>query len=312
MAQMLAERDSGVRVMRQWLDELQSNITSELAGYIEHDRTAFQDVVTEIVKQEVRGVTELLANNQESHHPRLDSGNHTCLPDRPADCLGYRRQGFITSGVFNIYPVSCCEPVSVWCDMTTGGGGWVVVFARVPQVEQENFARPWNDYKNGFGNPYREFWIGNDILHLMTDNVPSILRVDAENFAGIRKFGEWRSFRVANETDLYNLTIGNYWPSSSLGDDLARNNRKVFTTVDRDNDDDSGNCAEKRTGGGWWYTSCSDCNPTSVMANTDNYLTSATWKSWNKNDPKFTSLRWMQLKIRPKDSQSRARMCIGQ
>ncbi|XP_069192668.1 techylectin-5B [Procambarus clarkii] len=237
------------------------------------------------------------------------SGNTTCQRDRPADCLGYRRLGFNASGVYDIYPISCCQSVSVWCDMVTSGGGWTVALSRGPQLVPENFARLWDDYKSGFGNPNREYWIGNEVLHHMTMTIPTAVRVDVENFSGKRKFGEWGRFSVANESQQYKLAVENYWDVSTLGDDLKRNNGATFTTLDRDNDDNSGNCAEQRTGGGWWFTSCSDCTPTAVMANTNHYLNSSIWSYWQKDVSGFTSLRWLQLKIRPEDSQGPVRKC---
>ncbi|XP_045610901.1 microfibril-associated glycoprotein 4 [Procambarus clarkii] len=314
LSNVLAERDSGTTVIRKWLSELQSNLTSELAAMIREERTSLHDTLREVVRRELDGVlegaptTRDVASSLNSYQP----GNHSCLTDRPADCLGYRRRGFNTSGVFNIYPGSCCQPVTVWCDMTTEGGGWVIMLARGPQMVQENFARLWEDYKTGFGNPHREYWIGNEVIHRMTEKVPTVLRIDAEDFEGNRKFGEWRKFSIANETELYRLSVGDIWVASTLRDDLAYNNQMAFTTLDRDNDNNKDNCAKLRTGGGWWYKDCSYCTPNSLMIDTDHYYNSSTWYHWNTSREAFTSLRWLQLKFRPLDSQGPSQMCAGQ
>lgn len=34
-----------------------------------------------------------------------------------------------------------------------------------------DFNRSWTDYKNGFGSPDTDFWIGNDIIHNLTSHV---------------------------------------------------------------------------------------------------------------------------------------------
>ena len=45
------------------------------------------------------------------------------------------------------------------CDMTTDGGGWMVIQRRLPNGTV-NFTRCWNDYENGFGDLDGEFWYG--------------------------------------------------------------------------------------------------------------------------------------------------------
>ena len=45
--------------------------------------------------------------------------------------------------------------------METDGGGWTVFLARNPTKKPINFTRNWNDYKNGFGAPDGEYWLGN-------------------------------------------------------------------------------------------------------------------------------------------------------
>ncbi len=44
--------------------------------------------------------------------------------------------------------------------METDGGGWTVFLNRQKQTTQENFKRNWQEYKNGFGTPPYEFWMG--------------------------------------------------------------------------------------------------------------------------------------------------------
>ncbi|XP_069192761.1 uncharacterized protein [Procambarus clarkii] len=120
MANVLAERDSGTRVIRKWMDEQQVNITSEIAAILENDRVVFQDAVKEIIKKEVEVLMEVVSSSvsvmslpQPGHNIRgHQSGNTTCQRDRETvkeeaslserqsrrkhDCQGYRQGGSMT------------------------------------------------------------------------------------------------------------------------------------------------------------------------------------------------------------------------
>lgn len=52
---------------------------------------------------------------------------------------------------------------------------------------RENFNRDWADYKNGFGDPSKEFWLGNENIYMLTNNEDYILRVELEDFEGNKR-----------------------------------------------------------------------------------------------------------------------------
>ena len=52
---------------------------------------------------------------------------------------------------------------------------------------RENFTRNWVDYKHGFGNPEKEFWLGNENIYMLTNNQDYVLRVELEDFDGNKK-----------------------------------------------------------------------------------------------------------------------------
>lgn len=54
-------------------------------------------------------------------------------------------------------------------------------------VPAENFNRDWNDYKNGFGDPSKEFWLGNENIYMLTNNDDYMLRVELEDFDGNKR-----------------------------------------------------------------------------------------------------------------------------
>lgn len=53
---------------------------------------------------------------------------------------------------------------------------------------RESFNRDWNDYKNGFGDPSKEFWLGNENIYMLTNNEEYILRVELEDFEGNKRY----------------------------------------------------------------------------------------------------------------------------
>jgi hypothetical protein len=52
---------------------------------------------------------------------------------------------------------------------------------------RENFNRDWSDYKNGFGDPAKEFWLGNENIYMLTNNEDYMLRVELEDFEGNKR-----------------------------------------------------------------------------------------------------------------------------
>lgn len=52
---------------------------------------------------------------------------------------------------------------------------------------RESFNRDWSDYKNGFGDPSKEFWLGNENIYMLTNNEEYILRVELEDFEGNKR-----------------------------------------------------------------------------------------------------------------------------
>ena len=94
------------------------------------------------------------------------------------------------------------------CDMTTEGGGWTVFQRRMDG--SVDFYLGWEDYRVGFGILSGEFWLGNDNLHRLTANATMMLRVDLEDYDGVRKYAEYTTFSAADADDNYRLTIAGY------------------------------------------------------------------------------------------------------
>ncbi|KAB7496080.1 Techylectin-5B [Armadillidium nasatum] len=178
------------------------------------------------------------------------------LVNRPRNCADLYKSGDQQSGVRIIYPFSCCihRFVSVFCDQSTGGGGWTVIQRRKDTEVRENFFRKWNEYKQGFGNLSSEFWLGLDNIHALVDDQLMEMRIDLEDFEGEKRYAKYSYFDISDESDKYRLDIGEY--SGSAGDGFK--NRHVgfpFSTKDKDNDSHKEHCASLYKGG-WWYDQC--------------------------------------------------------
>ena len=131
-------------------------------------------------------------------------------------CFLLLQDGFTSSGVYTINPDGG-KPMQVLCDMTTDGGGWTVFQRRLDG--SVDFYLGWASYKNGFGNLTGEFWLGNDNLHRLTAANDDMLRVDLEDFDNNTRYAEYTTFKVADESDKYRLSIGGY--SGTAGDSMT-------------------------------------------------------------------------------------------
>ncbi|MGH0150518.1 UNVERIFIED_CONTAM: hypothetical protein FKN15_042064 [Acipenser sinensis] len=90
------------------------------------------------------------------------------------NCKELLEQGNTLSDWYTVYTASK-KPISVFCDMHTDGGGWLVFQRRMDG--SVDFFRDWNSYKRGFGNKQTEFWLGNENIHLLTATAQAYARV---------------------------------------------------------------------------------------------------------------------------------------
>ncbi|XP_065895666.1 fibrinogen C domain-containing protein 1-like [Dysidea avara] len=169
-------------------------------------------------------------------------------PIRSCCCLGYNNTHFNAKspGVYIIgnFGGVKCSNTRVYCDTTTGGGGWLVVQRR--KDGSVDFNRDWIDYEDGFGSLNGEFWFGLRGMHTLTNQGQWELRIDYAFNNGTKGFDGVTTDPIAGSYSL---------------------NGMKFTTRDRDNDirrNPPYNCAVHHVGGnagGWWYKSCSNIFP---------------------------------------------------
>ena len=145
---------------------------------------------------------------------------------------------------------------TVYCDMTTDGGGWIVI-QRNKKGSSVNFNKKWVDYEKGFGNLTTEFWYGLAATHCLTQRGQWEMRVDYQKNDKTWSYLHYNQFSIGNASEEYPLTVGGFTGVGS--DSFAYHNGMKFTTSDNDNDKSSGNCATKYKDG-WWFNNCYHIN----------------------------------------------------
>lgn len=137
-----------------------------------------------------------------------------------------------------------CTPNRAFCEMKTGG--YTVIQRRTSG--ELDFYRNWTEYKLGFGDPSKEYWLGLDNVHYLTNEANSSLRIELEDWNGRKKIAMYTTFIVKSEADGYELYVKGY--SGDAGDSMSAHDGMKFSTYDVDNDQTSvefwgGNCAKR-------------------------------------------------------------------
>ncbi|KAK7157443.1 hypothetical protein R3I93_008813 [Phoxinus phoxinus] len=208
----------------------------------------------------------------------------------PKDCSEVQINGMKESGEAEIYlEGKDGEPVWVYCDMKTDGGGWTVFQRRMDG--STDFFRSWRDYSKGFGLLSGEFWLGNDILYTLTSLAPMSLRIDLRS-GNDTAFAHYANFKVNSEANHYAIELSGY--SGTAGDSMKYHNGRPFSTKDKDPNTLSIHCA-KAYMGGWWYKNCYKANLNGLYASySDNK--GVVWIDWKGKD---ASLPFTEMKLRP-------------
>lgn len=226
------------------------------------------------------------------------------------DCSDYALRGETQSGVYLVTPDLRSKSFSVFCDMEHHGGGWTLLQRR--QDGSVSFNRTWAEYRAGFGElDGREFWLGNNIIHMLTRERDMVLRVELEDFDGEMGYAEYAQFRVSSERTRYTLSVGAY--SGTAGDALRfsksyDHNNRPFTTPDRDNDRyPSGNCGAYYSSG-WWFDACmaANLNGRYYAGKYKGVRDGIFWGTWYKISTEYyptndrQSFKSVRMMIRPK------------
>ncbi|XP_063753074.1 fibrinogen C domain-containing protein 1-like isoform X2 [Eleginops maclovinus] len=279
---------TGQGVLEQRLDVLQS----------EQSRTL------QVLQQLHSGVSDsLLSLQRETDSLRrtnqdLQTDSRGTAP-RPSDCRDVLSSGVSQDGVYSVFPTHDPDGFMVYCDMTTDGGGWMVIQRR--EDGSVNFFRDWGAYRDGFGKTTGEHWLGLQRMYALTGAGGYELRIDMADFDNVTAFALYEDFSVGRdcvnpEEDGYPLSLAGY--SGTAGDSLQKHAGMRFTTRDRDQDQSENNCASYYQGA-WWYRNChtSNLNGQYLRGGHASYADGVEWSSWTGWQ---YSLRFTEMKIRPK------------
>ncbi|XP_053512460.1 tenascin isoform X7 [Artibeus jamaicensis] len=208
----------------------------------------------------------------------------------PRDCSQAMLNGDTTSGLYTIYLNSDkTQPLEVFCDMTSDGGGWIVFLRR--KNGREDFYRNWKAYAAGFGDRREEFWLGLDNLNKITSQGQYELRVDLQD-QGKTAYAVYDRFSVGDAKTRYKLKVEGY--SGTAGDSMAYHNGRSFSTFDKDTDSAITNCALSYKGA-FWYKNCHRVNLMGRYGD-DNHSQGVNWFHWKGHEH---SIQFAEMKVRP-------------
>ncbi|OWF36391.1 fibrinogen C domain-containing protein 1-B-like [Mizuhopecten yessoensis] len=247
---------------------------------------------SELVKELHRLVT-ILDKSPPTQNPQSGPVRTEAPEPLPRDCYDLYKAGQTSDGLYTVHPSDLRQGLVVYCDMTSDGGGWLTFQRRMDGSEQ--FKRKWQEYMFGFGDPAKEFWIGNEFLHAIVSQGWYELRIDMEDFNGEKRYATYKLFRISNGASRYRLSVAGY--SGDAGDSMEVHNGMMFSTFDLDNDGAPGNCAESFKGG-FWYNNCHNANPNGVYLEGEHETLAdgVNWHSWRGY--KY-SMKYIDMKIRP-------------
>ncbi|XP_037330705.2 microfibril-associated glycoprotein 4-like [Pungitius pungitius] len=214
----------------------------------------------------------------------------------PSDCASLYHSGVRRSGLYTIIP-SPGNALPVYCDMETGGGGWTVFQRR--HGGSVSFNRGWSAYREGFGEPQEEHWLGNRQLHLLSNQGHHSLRIDLHDWSHAHRHALYHSFRIEDEEDQYRLHVSGF--SGTVADSFGwYHDQRGFSTPD------TGNICAEISHAGWWFHQCFRANLNGVHYEGGRYSRTAqnllgpdgiVWFSLKDSD--FYSLKAVTMMMRP-------------
>nr|XP_025962861.1 angiopoietin-4 [Dromaius novaehollandiae] len=211
------------------------------------------------------------------------------------DCAELRRAGVHASGVYALHIANLSEPKKAYCDMETDGGGWTVMQLRANG--SVSFQRSWQEYKQGFGDPAGEHWLGNEAVHLLTSRAPYALRVELRDWEGAQAYAHYARVQLGSERQLYRLALQGYSGTAGQQSGLVLQGAN-FSTRDADNDNCLCKCAQMLSGG-WWFDACGLSNLNGIYYPARHNIRKLNGIRWHYFQGPSYSLKGTRMLIRP-------------
>ncbi|KFB35709.1 AGAP011225-PA-like protein [Anopheles sinensis] len=238
------------------------------------------------IERSLKKVLDKLANLESSLTTKVDELEHKLIAkianleekfisNKASEAKVYgscRKEPTKVSGKY-VIQIGSNKNVSVVCEQTAFGGGWIVFQHRFNG--QVDFYRNWTEYRNGFGDLDGEFWLGLEYLHKLTWARKHELMVEVKDYNGNYGYAQYDEFLIGSEEEKYRLKIGAY--TGTAGDALLPHQENKFTTMDQQNDyREDGNCAIL-SHGAWWYSSCGTSSLNGPYGNTSDEWKTMSW-----------------------------------
>nr|XP_045012575.1 angiopoietin-4 isoform X2 [Jaculus jaculus] len=232
-------------------------------------------------------------NQDQSHRPAS-----LRTPERVfQDCAEIQHSGINVSGVYTIHVANMTEPLKVFCDMEAEGGGWTLIQRR--QDGSVNFQQNWKGYKEGFGDPAGEHWLGNEVVHQLTQRTAYSLRIELRDWEGHETSAQYEHFQLGSEEQMYSLSLRGNKDSATQKNSLAPQGTK-FSTRDTDNDNCVCKCAQMMSGG-WWFDACGLSNLNGIYYPARHHMRKLNGIRWHYFRGPSYSLRATRMMLRPVD-----------
>uniref|UniRef100_A0A182F376 Fibrinogen C-terminal domain-containing protein n=1 Tax=Anopheles albimanus TaxID=7167 RepID=A0A182F376_ANOAL len=159
------QKTENIQLQLQNIDSKMQKVENE----IQEQRSGQNEILAALQKL---NVSELQIRNQEKLHTALETFirdvervlriQNYIVPSSCKDILS-------TSSASQIYEISVktdSEPLKVYCEQQAFRGGWIVIQNRYNG--SLDFDRGWNEFRDGFGDLDKEFWLGLEKVHLIT------------------------------------------------------------------------------------------------------------------------------------------------